>query len=123
MRRFLFDGEGCGREGPESQATPSHRISNILADRRRWKVIDKTSRMKMSTKPNILVKITLTQTLSTSLVDIFIILLHLADKFDEKCRNTYSHFQTTPKQAISRRRVKGDGRLHILDMRTLLPAV
>ena len=40
--------------------------------------------MKMSTKPNILVKITLTQTLSTSLVDIFIILLHLADKFEEK---------------------------------------
>ena len=77
----------------------------------------------MSTKPNILVKITLTQTLSTSLVDISIILLHLADKFDEKYRNTYSHFQTTPKQAISRRRVKGDGRLQILRMRTLLPAV
>ena len=32
MRRFLFDGEGCGREGPESQATPSRRISNILAN-------------------------------------------------------------------------------------------
>ena len=79
--------------------------------------------MKMSAKPNILMKITLIQTLSTSLVDIFIILLHLVDKFEEKYRNTYSPFQTTPKQAISRRRVKGDGRLQILRMRTLLPAV
>ena len=56
-------------------------------------------------------------------MDIFIILLHLADKFEEKYRNTYSHFQTTPKQAISRRRVNGDGRLQIPRMRTLLPAV
>ena len=84
MRRFLCDGEGCGRERPESQATPSRQISNTLANIDDEKVIDKTSRMKMSTKPNILVKITLTQTLSTSLVDIFIILLHLADKFEEK---------------------------------------
>ena len=31
MRRFLCDGGGCGREGPESQATPSRRNSNTLA--------------------------------------------------------------------------------------------
>ena len=32
MRRFLCDGEGCGRERPESQATPSRQISNTLAN-------------------------------------------------------------------------------------------
>ena len=77
---------------------------------------------KYRTKPNILVKITLTQTIKVISRYIYY-LVPLADKFEEKYRNTYSHFQTTPKHAISRRRVKGDGRIQILRMRTLLPTV
>ena len=51
------------------------------------------------------------------------ILVPLADEFEKKYRNTYSYFQTTPKHALSRRRVKGDARFQILRTRTLLPAV
>ena len=32
MRRFLCDGDGCGREKPECQATPSRRLSTTLAN-------------------------------------------------------------------------------------------
>ena len=33
IQRFLCDSDSCGREGPESQATPSRQISNTLANK------------------------------------------------------------------------------------------
>ena len=63
--------------------------------------------MEMFTKPNILVEITLTQTLSTSLVDIFIILLHLADKFEEKYRKYILTFSDNAKTSYFTSACKG----------------
>ena len=45
MRRFMCDGDGCGREGPETRATLSRRISNTLANKVDGEIV-KTSRMK-----------------------------------------------------------------------------
>jgi hypothetical protein len=53
--------------------------------------------------------------------NIFTTLLHSELKFEEKNENICSRFPTTPKQAISRRRVQGDGRFQILRMRISLP--